>query len=485
MSSCLILQDKNKLFMGADSALIETIEDIHYRISDNGRKIFNFKNSIMFCSGNIKIVNKVIEFIGESIDINIYKLSEFIKQLNLQKNDNIFNVEIIIVSNKNNRIELCQISEYNNFDIVKYNDLTENIRIISGGIKTEECLDLATNYFNKKYSVFNIFENTYNDLSCEEIGGNLEIWEISNEIKKVKDFPIKRKSIRIHISEFENIHSLVADVIVGRLLAGNELLITNENNTFTLNGSGATLVDASFTLTRSDGNSKIIIDPNVGIEIDKRVSSSGSYVQQLYIDTQGNVIFAGNLSAAGGTFSGTITALDGYIGGWKINADGLSSPFGDYINSDGNIRLGMLTIHGDQAEFNGDIYANNLQGLIQYNQIGSVDATTIVTGTLSAIDIYGCNIYWPGVWMHGNEWGMSLIEAQSSISMTAGISPANAGIDISANANGQLRLFANDSIFIGRNLIELGTPVICLLGSIYTEDAYMNKGTGISGTFVL
>ena len=145
----------------------------------------------------------------------------------------------------------------------------------------------------------------------------------------------------------------------------------------------------------------------------------------------------------------------------------------------------MLTIHGDQAEFNGDIYANNLQGLIQYNQIGSVDATTIVTGTLSAIDIYGCNIYWPGVWMHGNEWGMSLIEAQSSISMTAGISPANAGIDISANANGQLRLFANDSIFIGRNLIELGTPVICLLGSIYTEDAYMNKGTGISGTFVL
>ena len=47
MSSCLILQDKNKLFMGADSALIETIEDIHYRISDNGRKIFNFKNPML------------------------------------------------------------------------------------------------------------------------------------------------------------------------------------------------------------------------------------------------------------------------------------------------------------------------------------------------------------------------------------------------------------------------------------------------------
>jgi hypothetical protein len=87
--------------------------------------------------------------------------------------------------------------------------------------------------------------------------------------------------------------------------------------------------------------------------------------------------------------------------------------------------------------------------------------------------------------MYQNEFGMSLLEATNNISMIAGLLPMKAGINISAASNGQLKLFANDSIFIGRNLIELGTPVICLLGSIYTEDAYMNKGTGISGTFVL
>ena len=64
-------------------------------------------------------------------------------------------------------------------------------------------------------------------------------------------------------------YGLVAEVIVGNLVASNQLLISNQNNTFIVDGAGATLYDASFTLTKSDGNSKIILDPNVGIVIQK------------------------------------------------------------------------------------------------------------------------------------------------------------------------------------------------------------------------
>jgi hypothetical protein len=268
---------------------------------------------------------------------------------------------------------------------------------------------------------------------------------------------------------------LVGDVIVGRILAGNELLITNEQSTFTVSGSNVTIVDGMISLNRSDGANKIYINPSVGIDIQSRNPSTGSYTDVFYIDTYGNLQITGNFQAATGTFSGAINALSGKIGAWTIDNYGLKDNNGNYIYGNGDVRLGMLTIHGNQAEFNGDIYADNLQGLVQYNQIGSVNADTIVTGTLSAIDIYGCNIYWPGVWMHGTTFGVSNIEVQNALNLIAG-------------AN-YLFVTHDFGIQLVSNNIRLGditaTNNIVLMGTITTVDPYYNSGTGISGTFVL
>jgi hypothetical protein len=268
-------------------------------------------------------------------------------------------------------------------------------------------------------------------------------------------------------------YGLVADSVFGTLLAGNQLTITNENNTFTLDGAGATLIDASFTLTRSDGNSKILIDPEIGIAISKR-DTSGSYVNQFYADDQGNIVFLGELSGASGYFSGKIEATSGKIGAWNIDSYGLYDDQGNYIYGDGRIRLGMLEIDGSEAWFHGNIYADNLQGLVQYNQIGSVNADTIITGVLSAIDIYGCNIYWPGVWMGSNIVGKSTIQADDSISIGVG---ANYLLITTINS----QLVGND--------VRIGdisaTNRIDLFGTITTMDSNMNYGMGISGTFVL
>jgi len=224
-----------------------------------------------------------------------------------------------------------------------------------------------------------------------------QIWILNNVIAFTKD---NWDTVSLALGEVQTpdhgtAYGLVADVIVGHLLAGNQLLITNENNSFILDGNGATLYNAKLTLTTNNLNNQIFLDPITGIAIQKRNPTTGSYANQFYVDANGNVIFAGNLQAASGTFYGAIYAQIGKIGMWTIDNWGLVGG-GNYIYGDGRIRLGRLTINGDQAVFDGDIFARNLQDKVWSNQIGSLNADVINAGTIRGINIFGSTIYWGG-----------------------------------------------------------------------------------------
>ncbi len=219
-------------------------------------------------------------------------------------------------------------------------------------------------------------------------------------------------------------YGLVADVLVGRLVAGNELLITNDQSTFSVSGSSATMTNGNLFLTRSDENSKINIDPNVGIEILRRESSSGSYVRNFYVDQYGNIVFTGTLQGANGDFTGTITAPSGKIGAWSIDQFGFYDIYGNYIYGNGNVRLGKLTINGSNATFDGNIYARNLQDYVYGTQIRNINADTITAGTISGINIYGARIYWPGAVLESGGYGLASINAYNNIAINAGSNEA-------------------------------------------------------------
>ena len=263
-------------------------------------------------------------------------------------------------------------------------------------------------------------------------------------------------------------HSIVADVLVGRLIAGNELYLTNERSTFAVSGSSATLSDGVFSLTRSDGNSKINIDPNVGVEILKRDAPTNTYDRQFYVDTQGNVCFSGSLVAASGYFTGKITANSGQIGAWSIDDFGLYDIYGNYIYGNGKVRLGKLTIDGSIATFDGNIYARNLQDYVYGSQIRNINADTITAGTITGINIYGSRIAWPGVLMHSPVSGISEITALNELSIVAG----NNGIFLDSGGTA----IRSESIVSIGNTQRSGQ--ISLLGSIATSDANFNQGWG-------
>ena len=148
---------------------------------------------------------------------------------------------------------------------------------------------------------------------------------------------------RITIGETEY-YGLVAEAIVGELIAGDQLTILNENNSFKVDASGATLLNADFTVEKD--NTKIVISPDEGFSIKKKNGSIWDDV--LTEDTDGNIV------------ANSIKLNTGNIGGWNIEADKLSSPVGDYIASDGTGKLSLLRWNNSAAWFDGNIYANNL-----------------------------------------------------------------------------------------------------------------------------
>lgn len=176
----------------------------------------------------------------------------------------------------------------------------------------------------------------------------------------------------------QNVFGLVADAIVGKLIAGNQLQITNDNNNFVLDSNGAVLNNASFTIVSDNGKSQIKLNPTDGISIQTRPNTSSNWANQFYVDTNGNLVI-----------NGQITATSGSIGGWQIGTDRLyNTASGDYIASNGYGKLSLLSWTPSSATFNGRIYASNLGDQIKTNNIQDGSVTSAKLDTLYATKVF-------------------------------------------------------------------------------------------------
>ena len=141
-------------------------------------------------------------------------------------------------------------------------------------------------------------------------GGYLDeqLWLVNNMLAFSDDgFETAKMAIgKIQDERYGELWGIVAPNIVGELLSGVNLRITNIANQFTLDERGAILTDASFTLTTSNNKGKIILDPVLGIKIQGNLS--GSFVDSFYVSVDGR-IKANNIDILGnGTFGGTLSS---------------------------------------------------------------------------------------------------------------------------------------------------------------------------------
>ena len=180
-------------------------------------------------------------------------------------------------------------------------------------------------------------------------------------------------------------YGLVADTIIGRIIAGNTLTISNGANNFVLDETGATLNNAKFNIQTT--NTNIIIDPTATISFRIQKNEGGTFNDKFWVDNTGNVNFSGNLAGATGTFSGSLSAATGTFSGALSGATGTFS--GALVAATGTFS-GNLS--GASGTFSGDIYANRLIGAVSYSQLTDIPADKITSGTMSGSRIYGGTI---------------------------------------------------------------------------------------------
>lgn len=178
---------------------------------------------------------------------------------------------------------------------------------------------------------------------------------------------------KIKMPDSENYaYGLIADVIIGQLVASSELVISNESNTFKVDAAGAELINAYFKLATDNGRSQIVLDPRDSSAIRIQTDTGQGLKDKFYVDLSGKIV------------AEDIVTKSGTIGGWQIKDNGLFSNWGDYIRSDGYGKLSLLTYTPSSANFDGNIYARNLKDKVQHVNMGdnSIDSEQLFDGAV-------------------------------------------------------------------------------------------------------
>ena len=262
MSSCLVLQAKDKLYIGADTSSSVFIGEKLYRLNDNTKKLFLLdNNTVLYCAGNNSIAKKVTQYISSIYlqdDFSLTSLKNWLVEMYPYKNKDktVYDVEILIATFKNNRTIVYQMSQYKNYDIVSFEVPDAGVQILSAGIKNSECMSYAEKELLNQSGVKSIFCTTFSNLSCNYIGGCLDLYEISkNGVIKIFD----NKKINEHGIQYVNdifnslSVSLNAEVLVSKLVMSENLWIENDSGNYKFDDSG---------FIATNGKNTIKIQPN-------------------------------------------------------------------------------------------------------------------------------------------------------------------------------------------------------------------------------
>lgn len=140
---------------------------------------------------------------------------------------------------------------------------------------------------------------------------------------------------KMAIGELANgLYGIAAEVIAGKMILGNNMIIETGNGDFRVDGTGVNITKMSLNMTSANGLNKITLDPNNGFKIGARPNQSVGFSDKFYVDTNGNLQFTGNLNGASGTFSGTVSAssiVGGSVSGATVsgvNITGSTAVFG-------------------------------------------------------------------------------------------------------------------------------------------------------------
>ena len=146
-------------------------------------------------------------------------------------------------------------------------------------------------------------------------------------------------------------YGVVGDVVIGTLLAGNQLLITNQDSSFTVDGQKASLYNCILEVLRSNNLARTYINPDEGIKIQTRTSTSAAWRDSFYANYDGSII------------ANDIVVTRAKIGGFNITDNRIYSNLSDSsgavidLNTNGTGRISGFSWTPTESFFEGGINA--------------------------------------------------------------------------------------------------------------------------------
>lgn len=172
-----------------------------------------------------------------------------------------------------------------------------------------------------------------------------QLWIANNKICFTDDGWKTTKAVfgKITLDGKES-YGLIADSIVGRLIMGNNLIISNNSNTFTVNEEGMTI---------TNGDTTISLDPNTTNAFSIRRTSGVGQTDVMTVDNKGSLTINGGVLRVGyGENTGYI--IDGQNGTIKSVALINGHPAFE-LTADGILRAEGLAVGGEVTINKGDI----------------------------------------------------------------------------------------------------------------------------------
>ena len=308
MSCCLILQSKNAVCIGADTAVSTYMEkeNRYIRRSNDGKKLFEMGKDIVFCSGDMSYAADVINHIKIKEDghVDAEHISRYMKGKTYEKCPvfNVPSIGLIICSVINNVSYVHSLEVQNNFDVVTHVGSPVGLQVWVSGIYSEKCLEIATGEVHQTGGdVISTYINTYKRMACNEIGGAINVYYLdSSWHQKVLD-NYDLNDGYVTLKNKNTYFGVLASAIVGEVILGEKIGIYSKDKAMTFDARGFRI--------KNDVNS-FVVDPSSKTML----SLSNSQGKIFYVDDTGELHIKGNGKAldisANSTISNMSTKID-------------------------------------------------------------------------------------------------------------------------------------------------------------------------------
>lgn len=440
MSSLIVLHNKDNIIFASDTAVSMTNDTTSYRVG-NMSKLTELEDCIMFCSGKMWLRDKLISKINKKSKLN--EIQEILKYEILPYCTE-FDLEVAIALK--DLSEIIFMSSYDSFNY-KVSIPTDDINLFSMGKDNNRTCLTFEKYFDG--NVITSLKNTFEEISCNEIGGFLDIWVISNEGLKKQELKIDNIKVVDELEAYKNLNLVIADRLVGRIILGNKLIIESNSGVTQLDGDTITIKDnlgnlklqaGKYTDPNNSSNFKYgLYIPNGSIDI----RSTDTPNRGIQMDDNGYRAFNSNGVR---TFDvNAQTGLVSIIGSLNIKT---SEDTNRGVIFDGN-GISAYNLQGSRTFYvdtNGNVTANNgnFTGIINATG-GTISGDLTVTGTLTG-GSFNSGSFNSGTFTSGIINGTVINAGEINGSTISGVNITSANINISEDVTIGSRLILQGSL---------------------------------------